>query len=152
MCIRNRYLRTSERSYRRGSGTESVLGRPHGLLLSYTGCLGSAAREGGAASWAWGAAGSQSSKGLLAPRVRRGGSGWTGASSLGEGSRLEMSLESSPGGRGEARVGVRAGQAGHSQPHAGDGGPVGSNSKPEGLVLRSSASFLCSFVKHGVSV
>ena len=63
-----------------------------------------------------------------------------------------MTLESSPGGRGEARVGVRAGQAGHSQPHAGDGGPVGSNSKPEGLVLRSSASFLCSFVKHGVSV
>ena len=63
-------------------GRGSVLGRPHRLLLSYTGCLGSAAGEGGAASWAWAAAGSQSSKGLLAPRVRWGGSGWTGASGL----------------------------------------------------------------------
>ena len=82
VCIRNRYLHTSERSYSRGSGTGSVLGRPHRLLLSYTGCLGSAAGEGGATSWAWGAAGSQSSKGLLAPRVRWGGRGWTGASGL----------------------------------------------------------------------
>ena len=113
---------------------------------------GLSSQEGGAASWAWGAAGSQSSKGLLAPRVRWGGSGWTGASDLGEGSRQEMSLESLPGGRGEARAGVRAGQTGHSQPHTGDGGPVGSNSEPEGLVLRNTASFFCSFVKRGVRV
>ena len=50
------------------------------------------------------------SRGLLAPRVRWGGSGWTGASGLGEGSRLEMSLESSQGGRGKAR----RGQVGYS--------------------------------------
>ena len=76
------YFREELRSYSRGSGKGSVLGRPHRLLLSYTGCLGSAAGEGGAASWAWAAAGSQSSKGLLAPRVRWGGSGQTGASGL----------------------------------------------------------------------
>ena len=49
-------------------------------------------------------------RGLLAPMVRWGGSGWTGASGLGEGSRLEMSLESSQGGRGKAR----RGQVGYS--------------------------------------
>ena len=49
-------------------------------------------------------------RGLLAPRVRWGGSGWTGPSGLGEGSRLEMSLESSQGGRGKAR----RGQVGYS--------------------------------------
>ena len=42
-------------------------------------------------------------RGLLAPKVRWGGSGWTDAFGLGEGSRLEMSLESSRGGRGKAR-------------------------------------------------
>ena len=66
----------------------------------------------------------------------------------GEGSRLEMSLESSLEGRGKAR----RGQVGHSQPHADDGGPAGSNSEPEGLALRSRASFSRSFVKHGVRV
>ena len=66
----------------------------------------------------------------------------------GEGSRLEMSLESSLEGRGKAR----RGQVGHSQPHADDGGPAGSNSELEGLVLRSRASFSRSFVKHGVRV
>ena len=55
---------------------------------------------------------------LLTPRVRWGGSGWTDVSSLGEVSRPEMSLESSPGGRGKAG----RGQVGHSQLHAGDGG------------------------------
>ena len=34
MCIRYHYLHTSERSYGRGSGMGSVLGRPHRLLLS----------------------------------------------------------------------------------------------------------------------
>ena len=52
---------------------------------------------------------------LLTPRVRWGGSGWTDVSGRGEVSRPEMSLESSPGGRGKAR-------RGHSQHHAGDGG------------------------------
>lgn len=65
--------------------------------------LGSAAREGGVASWAWGAAGSQSSKGPVNPKVRWGGSGWTDVSGGGEVSRPEMSLKSSPGGRGKAR-------------------------------------------------
>ena len=88
----------------------SVLGRPHRLLLSYTRCLGSAAGEVGAASWAWGAAGSQSSRGLLVPRMRWGGRGWTDAPGLGEGCRLEMSLESLQGGRGKAR----RGQVGYS--------------------------------------
>ena len=50
----------------------SVLGRPHRLLLSYTRCLGSAAREGGVASWAWGAAGLQSSKGPVNPQGEMG--------------------------------------------------------------------------------
>ena len=49
-------------------------------------------------------------RGLLAPTVRWGGSGWTGASGLGEGSRLEMSLKSSQGGRRKAR----RGQVGYS--------------------------------------
>jgi len=68
MCIRCHYLRTSERSYSRGYGMQSVLGRPYRLLLYYTRCLGSAAREGGAPSWVWGAAGSQSSEGPLSPQ------------------------------------------------------------------------------------
>ena len=88
----------------------SVLGRPHRLLLSYTRCLGSAAGEVGAASWAWGAAGLQSSRGLLVPRMRWGGRGWTDAPGLGEGYRLEMSLESPQEGRGKAR----RGQVGYS--------------------------------------
>ena len=88
----------------------SVLGGPHWLLLGYTRCLGSAAGEVGAASWAWGAAGSQSSRGLLVPRMRWGGRGWTDAPGLGEGCRLEMSLESLQGGRGKAR----RGQVGYS--------------------------------------
>ena len=83
----------------------SVLGGPHRLLLGYTRCLGSAAGEVGAASWAWGAAGSQSSSGLLVPRMRWRGRGWTDSPGLGEGYRLEMSLESYQGGRGKARRG-----------------------------------------------
>ena len=75
------------------------------LLLSFTRCLGSAAGEVGAASWAWGAAGSQSSRGLLFPMMRWGGRGWTDAPALREGCRLEMSLESLQGGRGKARSG-----------------------------------------------
>ena len=43
------------------------------------------------------------SRGLLAPRVRWGGSGWTDAFGLGEGPRGERSLEPSLGGRGKAR-------------------------------------------------
>ena len=42
-------------------------------------------------------------RGLLAPRVRWGGSGWTDAFGLGEGPRGERSLEPSLGGRGKAR-------------------------------------------------
>ena len=40
---------------------------PHRLLLGYTRCLGSAAGNGGVASWAWGAA-VQSSKGPVSPQ------------------------------------------------------------------------------------
>ena len=83
----------------------SVLGGPYRLLLSYTRCLGSAAGEVGAASRVWGAAGPQSSRGLLFPRMRWGGRGWTDTPGMGEGCRLEMSLESSQGGRGKARRG-----------------------------------------------
>ena len=50
----------------------SVPGRPHWLLLSYNRCLGSAAGEGGVAFWAWGAAGSQSSKGPVSPQGEMG--------------------------------------------------------------------------------
>ena len=110
MCIRHCYLHISERSYSRGSGTGSVLGRPHRLLLTYTRCLGPATREVRAASWLWDTAGLQSLRGLLPPRVRWGGSVWRDATGLGEGARLEMSLESSQGGRGEAR----RGQVGYS--------------------------------------
>ena len=85
-------------------------GRAPRLLLSYARCLGSAAGGVGAASWAWGAAGPQSSRGLLVPRMRWGGHGWTDAPGLGEGCRLEMSLESSQGGRGK----TRRGQVGYS--------------------------------------
>ena len=68
------------------------------------------------------------SRGLLAPRVRWGGSGWTDAFGLGEGPRGERSLEPSLGGRGKARWVI------------------------DGLALRGPASFSCSFVKHGVRV
>ena len=85
-------------------------GRAPRLLLGFTKCLGSAAGGVGAASWAWGAAGPQSSRGLLFPRMRWGGRGWTDAPALGEGCRLEMSLESLQGGRGKAR----RGQVGYS--------------------------------------
>ena len=88
----------------------SVLGGPHRLLLGYTRCLGSAAGEVGAASWAWGAVGLQSLRGPLVPRMRWGGHGWIDAPGLGEGCRLKMSLESSQGGRGKAR----RGQVGYS--------------------------------------
>ena len=60
----------------------SVLGGPYRLLLSYTRYLGSAAGEVGAASWAWGAAGLQCSTGLLVPRMKWGGRGWTDAPGL----------------------------------------------------------------------
>ena len=110
MCLRYYYLHTSERSYSRGYGTGSVLGRPHWLLLSYIRCPGSAVGEDGVAFWAWGAAGLQSLRGLFVPRMRWGGRGWTDAPGLGEGYRLEMSLESLQGGRGKAR----RGQVGYS--------------------------------------
>ena len=118
MCIRHCYLHISERSYSRGSGTGSVLGRPHRLLLAYTRCLGSTAREGGVASWAWGAAGSQSSKGPVNPQ--------------GEMGRWWMDRCTWPG-RGvwpgnitgiisrRKRKGQKA-AGGQSQHHAGDGG------------------------------
>ena len=110
MCLGYCHLHTSERGYGRGYGVGSVLGGPPRLLLGYARCLGSAAGEVGAASWAWGAAGPQSSRGLLVPRMRWGGHGWTDAPGLGEGCRLEMSLESSQGGRGK----TRRGQVGYS--------------------------------------
>ena len=44
-------------------------------------------------------------RGLLVPSMREGGHGWTDAPGLGEGYRLEMSLESLQGGRGKARSG-----------------------------------------------
>lgn len=44
-------------------------------------------------------------RGLLAPRVRWGGSGWKDAPGLRERTRLKMSLESLRGGRGKARRG-----------------------------------------------
>ena len=42
-------------------------------------------------------------RGLLTPKVRWGGGGWTDVPGRGEVSGLEISLESSPGGRGKAR-------------------------------------------------
>ncbi len=83
----------------------SVLGRPRRVLLSYTWCLGSGNLGRWGCSWLWGAAGSRSSEGPVSPQGEMGCSGWTEASGLGEGSRLEMSLDSSQGGRGKARWG-----------------------------------------------
>ena len=123
----------------------SVLGRLHRLLLSYPRCLGSATWEGGVASWVWGAAGLQSSKGPVSPRVRWGGSGWTEASGLGEWSRLEMMLESSPGKRPGGSKWVTAKPMQVMMVFE-------RNSEPEGLALRGPASFSCSFVKHSVRV
>ena len=88
----------------------SVLEGPHWLLLGYTRCLGSA-------SWrSWGCLlGVGSSRisvleGPVSPQDEMGGRGWTDAPGLGEGCRLEMSLESLQGGRGKAR----RGQVGYS--------------------------------------
>ena len=78
----------------------SVLGRPQRVLLGYSRCLGSATRG---TSWAGELQDPSPLRGLLAPKVRWGCNGWTEASGLGEGSRLETSLESSQGGRGKAR-------------------------------------------------
>ena len=85
-----------------GVGEGSVLGRPHRVLLGYTWCLGSANQEGGAAPGCGELQNHSPLRGLLAPKVRWGCSGWTETSGLGEGSRLEMSRESSQGGRGKA--------------------------------------------------
>ena len=83
---------------------------PIGSCLVTPGVWAQPAGEVGAAFWAWEAAGSQSLRGLLVPRMRWGGCGWTDAPGLGEGYRLEMSLESLQGGRGKAR----RGQVGYS--------------------------------------
>ena len=83
---------------------------PIGSCLVTPGVWAQPTGEVGAASWAWGAAGLQSLRGLFVPRMRWGGRGWTDAPGLGEGYRLEMSLESLQGGRGKAR----RGQVGYS--------------------------------------
>ena len=80
-----------------------VLGRPHGLLLGYTRCLGPAVWEGGVASWAWGAAGSQSFKGPISPQGEMGRQWMDRCIWPGRGARGERSLEPSLGGRGKAR-------------------------------------------------
>ena len=118
-------------------------GKPHKVLLGYTRCLASIARVALAASGCGEQQGHSSLRGLLAPTVRWGCRGWADASGLGEGSGLEISPESSQGGRGKARWG----QVGHSRLCAGGGGTVGSNTEPEESGGRSSASFPCSFVK-----
>ena len=103
-CIRYCYLHTSERSYSRGRDDGVCPGKAHGLLLGYSRCLGSAVWEAGLPPGHGEQQDRSPSRGLLAPRVRWGEGGWTDASGLGGGgSRLEMSLESSPGGRGKAR-------------------------------------------------
>ena len=86
-------------------GEGSVLGRPRRVLLGYTRCLGSATWEGGAASGCGELQDPGPLRALLAPKVRWGCSDWTEASGLREGSRLEMSRESSQGGRGKANGG-----------------------------------------------
>ena len=58
---------------------------------------------GGVASWAWGTAGSQSFEGPFSPQSEMGRQWMDRCIWPGRGSRLEMSLESSPGGRGKAR-------------------------------------------------
>ena len=80
-------------------------GKPHKVLLGYTRCLASIARVGLAASGCGEQQGHSSLRGLLAPTVRWGCRGWADSSGLGEGSGLEISPESSQGGRGKARWG-----------------------------------------------
>ena len=92
-----------------------VLGRPHGLLLGYTRCLGPAVWEGGVASWAWGAAGSQSFKGPVSPQGEMGRQ-W-----------MDRCIWPGRGAQGGKVTGTitgrkRKGQVGHSQTHADDGG------------------------------
>ena len=71
VCIRCCYPKTSERSCSRGYRTGSVLGGPTGSCSVTPGVWAQQLeKEGGAASWAWGAAWAQSSRGLLVPRVR----------------------------------------------------------------------------------
>ena len=148
VCIRYCYLHTAERSYSRGYGMRSVLGRPHWLLLSYTRCLGSAAGEGGVAFWAWGAAGLQSSKGPASPQGEIGRQ-W-----------IDICIWPGRGVQAGNVTGIITGRKRKGQ--EGSGGSqltpcrcwwsFGSNSEPEGLALRNSALFSCSFVKHSVRV
>ena len=137
----SRYFR--EELQQRIWGGGSVLGRPRRVLLGYTRCLGSATREGGAAPGCGELQDPGPLRVLLAPKVRWGCSDWTEASGLGEGSGLEMSRDSSQGGRGKTRLG----KVGYSRLHGCVCGPDRNNSEPEEVAVRSSASFSCSFVK-----
>lgn len=105
---------------------------------------GSATGEGGTLG-AWGAAGSQPSEGPVSPEMRCGCSGQASASGLGEGSRLEMSLESS-----QEEESARRGQ-GLQQTVSSDCSPIGTNSEPKGVAVRRSTSLSHSFVKTTVS-
>ena len=128
-------------------GERSVLGRPRRVLLGYTPCLGSATWEGGAAPGCGELQDPSPLRALLALKVRWGCSDWTEASGLGEGSRLEMSLESLQGERRKAKWG----QMGHSRLRAGDCGPVGSNSEPERSGRQGLSSILLFLCKTTVS-
>ena len=141
MCIRYYYLGTSERSYNKGCEGGVCPGKaPEGpARLQQVSGLCNQGR------WVPPGCGELQDpsplRGLLAPRVRWGCNGWTEASGLGEGSGLEMSRESSQGGRGKAR----RRQVGHSRLCAGDCGPDRSNSEPERSGCQG-LSFILSFL------
>ena len=147
-CIRYCYLHTSERSYSRGRDDGVCPRKAHGLLLGYSRCLGSAVWEAGLPPGHGEQQDRSPSRGLLAPRVRWGEGGWTDASGLGGGVQARNV------------TGIITGRKRKGQ--EGSGGSqltpcrcwwsFGSNSEPEGLALRNSALFSCSFVKHSVRV
>ena len=116
MCIRHCYLHISKRSYSRGSGTVWSWEGPIGSCSVTPGVWGQQPGKVGLPPGLWEQQDQSPPRGLLTPKVRWGGGGWTGVSGRGEVSGLEISLESSSGGRGKAR----GQQVGHSQHHAGD--------------------------------
>ena len=86
--------------------------------------------------WGWGQQDLSSLRGLLAPKMRCGHSGWASASGLGEESRLEMLLESS---QEEERPG---GVRGYSRPCTGTAVLLELTQSPKGWLSGAQLHFL----------
>ena len=121
---------------------------PIGSCLVTPGVWAQPTGEVGAASWAWGAAGLQSSKGPASPQGEIGRQ-W-----------IDICIWPGRGVQAGNVTGIITGRKRKGQ-EGSDGSQLtpcrcwwsfGSNSEPEGLALRNSAVFSCSFVKHGVRV